>query len=304
MLSVLAFVEHQPPAIAFFSRLHLRAIGDPFSVGRINRAPVVRGIRGDALGCTGAVHRNSEKIAIRAERGVFVRVRRETQFRAIGRETDRFGFAEVERRNVVIGARRQVARRAVVGGGDKEVAALSVRPFRPMAIEKFVVDARFYFALFFFRIARGIARVIFAIGIHAGNEGNRFSIGRPEFVVRTGGKGSEPRRLAAFEKDGVHLLRAVTRGKERELLSVGRPSRALVASAARQLPRRAARRWHDPDIAHRMIGVEVRRRNGIGDPLAVGRNLRIAHALHRNQILERDGPPLGRLRTGHASKYK
>ena len=40
-----AVVQHQPPAVAFISRLHLRAVRDPFSVGRIHAAPIVRRIR-------------------------------------------------------------------------------------------------------------------------------------------------------------------------------------------------------------------------------------------------------------------
>src|SRR5208283_6021182 len=84
------------------------------------------------------------------------------------------------RRNIVVGFRREVARgRAAVGRHDEKVAALALGPVIPVAVEQVVVNARFYFALFFFFIAFGVARVIFAIHIDSRREDDALPIRRP-----------------------------------------------------------------------------------------------------------------------------
>ena len=159
-----------------------------------------------------------------------------------------------------------------------------------MAVEKLFVNARFHFALFFFGVASRVTGGIFAIGIDAGNERNCFSVRRPQLIVRAGGKGGEPVRFAALEVHPVDLRIVFDAARKKcELFAIGRPARAGIGAAARQLPRLASSRGHDPDIAHTPVGIEVGRGHGVSDPFTVGRNLRIAQAMHCDQVLKRDG---------------
>ena len=116
----------------------------------------------------------------------------------------------------------------------------------------------------------------------------RFAVGRPELVVRAGGKRSE--RLGAPPSVGgdVKLRRAVLGIEKRDPFPIWRPAGPLARAVVRQLPGVAVRDRYDPDIVRHVIGVVVGRRDVIGDPLVVGRNLGIAQAVHRDQVLERD----------------
>ena len=134
-----AIVEHQAPAVGFIAGLHLRTIGDPFSVGRIDGAPVVGGIRGDSSRRARAGNRYGKEITVGAARFVFIGIGGETQFAAVRRKRNRFGSFQIEGRHVVGRARGEIARRAAVCGRDEEMAALTVPPAGPMAIQQFFV---------------------------------------------------------------------------------------------------------------------------------------------------------------------
>ena len=175
------------------------------------------------------------------------------------------------------------------------MAALAVPPFRPVAVQKLFIDPRLHFAFFCCRIALLVARIVPAIRIHRRNKRDRLPIGRPQLIVRARRNRSQPRRFAALQRDPINLRRPVAPGKKRQLLAVRRPARPRVAPAARQLPRLAARRRHHPYVAHGVIRFEVRRRDGISDPSAVRRNLRLAQPMQRDQILKSDRALLGRL---------
>src|SRR2546429_9798265 len=66
------------------------------------------------------------------------------------------------------------------------------------------------------------------------------------------------------------------------------------------LPGRALR---EPDAARAAIVLERVFRQGVGDPFAVRGELRIAHGLQRDEVVERDGALLG-VETGKGEKGK
>ena len=106
-------------------------------------------IRGDAFRSARPADWNREEISIGAGGFIFVGVRGEAKFLAVGRKCDGFGLAEIERRNVVIGTRREVAGRASIQRGNEKMAALAVRPRVPMAVEQLFIDVAFTLLSFF-----------------------------------------------------------------------------------------------------------------------------------------------------------
>ena len=207
--------QHQPPAVGLIPRLHLCAICDPFSVRRIDAAPIIAGIGCDSVWVAGSAHRYREKVAICAERFVLVCIRREAQFLAIRRKRNRLRLAEAERRHIVIGPGSEVARRSSAGRRYEKVAAFPVPPRIPVPVEQLFVNVSFHFGLFLFRVAPRVARVISAIGIDAGNECDPSSIGRPNLVVRAGGNGSYLRRYRRL-REGSNRLGAPRRARQRK----------------------------------------------------------------------------------------
>ena len=168
------------------------------------------------------------------------------------------------------------------------MTSLAVPPLRPVAIEKLCVNSRFHFALRLVGVALRVARVVRAIGIHARNERDRLAVGRPKLIVGASGKGSDPRRFPARQRNPIDLCIAVPPRKKRKLLAIRRPARPLIAPSARNLPRLAARCGDNPNIGNRVIRLLIGYGDGVGDPFSVGRDLWIAHAPHRNQIVECD----------------
>src|SRR5277367_1565866 len=175
------------------------------------------------------------------------------------------------------------------------MTALAVPPLVPMPVQKFFVHPRLHFVFFCCRVALLVTRIVPAIRVHRRNKRHRLPIRRPQLVVRARRNRSQPRRLAALERDPINLRRPEAPGNKRQLLAVRRPARTRVSPSSRQLPCFAARRRHHPYVAHRVIRLQVRSRDAIRDPFAVRRNLRLAQTMQRNQILESDRALLGRL---------
>ena len=91
----------------------------------------------------------------------------------------------------------------------------AVPPTIPMAIEQVFVDSRFHSAFFALCPALCIAGLVFAIGKHARNKRNPFSVGRPQLIVRASRKQSEAVGVAAIQRDPINLLLAVARREKR-----------------------------------------------------------------------------------------
>ena len=256
-----AIVKHQPPAIRLVPRNELRAISDPFSVGRINRPPIVARIVRDLLRRALAIRRYGENIVRSCSSPHPYQLFAVNAISWLsGENADRLRVAEIERRHIVIRARRQIARRTcerpsrgALGcrarrRNNKQMAALAVPPLRPVAIEKLRVYPRLHFALLLSqrRASRCTHR--------PRNRDTRSKRTQWSFHPATtislsapSGKGSQPRRFAARERNPIDL-RACRRGAERN--AIFRPSgdhrgRSSLPSA-RQLPRLAAVRRHQP----------------------------------------------------------
>jgi hypothetical protein len=93
-------------------------------------------------------------------------------------------------------------------------------------------------------------------------------------------------RVAAFRADAPKLVRAVLRREEVQVRAVMRPARAtrverLVGDALRL----AAGDGYRPDAVPALVRVVVGLTHGERDRLAVGRQLRIADALHHDQVV-------------------
>ncbi len=152
------------------------------------------------------------------------------------------------RRHIVVGAGIQVARRTAGGRHDEQVRALSLAPRRPMPVEQPIVHARLHFARITLLVARGIARIVPAVGKHIGHERDRPAVRRPDDLIDASG---DRRQLFRFAGGvGVHhkqLRAAAACRDERDALSVGRPAGVAVASRCRQRPRLATGERRDPD---------------------------------------------------------
>src|SRR5580700_51555 len=185
------------------------------------------------------------------------------------------------------------------------MTTLAVPPFVPMPIQKLFVYPRLHLVFFFGRVARSVASIIPAIRIYGRNKRDRLPIRRPQLVVRSGRNRSQPRRLAAVQRDPINLRRPRPPRNERQLLPIRRPSRPRVAPPARQLSRLAtAASRHHPNVAHRAIRLQIRRRHAISDPIPIRRNLRLANPMQRNQILKCNRALLCRLPRSNPSSHR
>src|SRR5579862_95433 len=101
------------------------------------------------------------------------------------------------------------------------MAPSAIPPAIPMAIEQVLINSRLHFAFVALRLPLRVAGLVFAIGINTRNKRNPFSIGRPQLAVRASGKGSQPTRVAAIQRNPVNLLLAVARREKRDPLAVG-----------------------------------------------------------------------------------
>src|ERR1700738_3213193 len=138
------------------------------------------------------------------------------------------------------------------------MAALTFVPVGPMAVEQLLVNMRFHFVFFFFRIARGAAGVVLAIGINRGSESNIFSIWRPSENIRAARQRCQFARLSAAHAQYVDLRISVPRGKKCEHLAVRGPRRRSIVTTLGELNSFATRDGHDPNVAGVAIGVCIR----------------------------------------------
>ena len=115
------------------------------------------------------------------------------------------------------------------------------------------------------------------------------------------------RSRRAVEIRDPDLRAAFFRREKREALAIRRPARAVgvligdemrsadedpaeLCSAGRPAaPSPLAHQGHDPDVRRLRVGFEIDVDHAEDHPLAVGRNLRIAHALQLHHVVEGEG---------------
>src|SRR5579863_78469 len=119
------------------------------------------------------------------------------------------------------------------------MAALAVRPGRPVPVKQLLVDVRLYLARVLLRIPAGVAGVVIAIRKDTRNKRKRLSVRRPQFVVRAGRKGSDLAGFAAVEGNYIHLRRAMPGREKCQSLAIWRPAWPIVSSAGGELARLA-----------------------------------------------------------------
>src|SRR3984957_3664323 len=109
------------------------------------------------------------------------------------------------------------------------MATLAIPPLRPVPIQKLFVDPRLHFAFFFRCVAPSVASVVPAIRIHRRNKRHRLPLRRPPLDVRPNRKRSQPRRLAALQRDPINLRLPRAPRNKRKLLPIRRPPCPRVA---------------------------------------------------------------------------
>src|SRR5579862_9076147 len=162
-----------------------------------------------------------------------------------------------------------------------------------MAIEQFRDDMRFHLALFNciqLAFVRGIAlfkRLIGEFRIDGGNEGNPFSVRRPDGLRTFSRDRRQLLDVRAVIRHRIDLERAVAVRFECDALAVGRPAlMAVLLGAVRQLFRLSAAGRNNPDVAVGRVVLFIDDGDGVGDPLPIGRYLRICHALSAEHVFE------------------
>ena len=134
--------------------------------------------------------------------------------------------------------------------------------------------------------------VLARIGI-AHHEHQARAVGRPLVVVDAALDVGELLGLAAgaIEQPDLRalllLVLVAARRREREVLAVRAPPRTrLAVLARRELHGPRAVPAHHPDVAVALVLLDVRRPHGVGDPVAVGRDLRVRDALELAQVVQ------------------
>jgi hypothetical protein len=156
-------------------------------------------------------------------------------------------------------------------------------------------------------VALALPALLVGRRVALGDEGDASPVGRPlEAGDRRLALG-DLLGLAAERRDHEELRPLAAGGDEGEPAAVGRPARRVVGLlAGRQAHRRAAAGGHEPEVGVRRVLGRVGGRHDVGDPLPVGRELRVAHLPHGQHVLEgeraRHGGRGGRRRGRHGGR--
>ena len=173
---------------------------------------------------------------------------------------------------------------------------------RVVALELIAIDddRRLRLALPAFHLLRVVRR----IGV-ADDEHEPRAVGRPRVVVDAALHVGELLRLAAGAvqqpdlRPLLLLVLVAARRRECEVLPVRAPPRTrLAVLARRQLDRLRAVDAHHPDVAVPLVLLDVDQAHRVGNPLAVGRDLRVGDVLELREIVEGERPLRGLGRRG------
>ncbi len=143
-----------------------------------------------------------------------------------------------------------------------------------------------------------LLRVLMLAG--AGDVGEAAAVGRPRGLHRAVCLLRQLASLAAIERRQEHLVLLAALGDEREPAAVGRPSRRVIVLAVGEAARGGAsveRRDVDRHLA--LVGRRVVADDGVGDEVAVGRDLRVEHLLEQERVGRLE---LALLRCGHGGR--
>ena len=289
-LAGLPFEHQQAPAVAFVTGAELRAPGQVLAVGRIARAGIGAGGRGD-LDRIAAFDGHHVQIRIGAGGRHGVGIHGVADFLAVGRNVVIVGAAERKRRNVD-GARGQVPGRSAGHGDREQVAAPAGLPARPMAVEQFGVDARLHWTGLLGVEVLLVAGVIgAAFGIHLAGKQQVLAVGGEQHAVGFGGEVGGRFGIAAVRVHQPDLGASAAVGNVGDPAGIGRPARARIGRPfVGDLPRLAvALQRHRPDLRWLLVGRHVDGLHRERHPAPVGRDLRIGDPpqLHHGIEIER-----------------
>src|SRR5262249_16780038 len=90
--------------------------------------------------------------------------------------------AEIEGRNIVI-SRRDVHGNTAFSSAEEQVAWLETCVGRPMPVKQAREDLGFHFRFSQFFVASLVAGIIFAVGIHLGDENDVLAVGCPHSAI-------------------------------------------------------------------------------------------------------------------------
>jgi hypothetical protein len=120
------------------------------------------------------------------------------------------------------------------------------------------------------------------------DEGNLLAVGRPLELRDAALARRERVGLAAHRRNQIELRPLVAGRDEGDPLAVGRPAwRAIGLFARREANRLAAARRDEIDVRVTGVGDHIGFRDDVRHPFAVGRELRIAHGLEGDDVVER-----------------
>src|SRR5208282_5294572 len=293
-------VDGQAKEVGFVAGLFLQAIGDVFPVRGILGAAIIRGVRSsDVLGWRGPGHWNYPEVAVGRDGGLWVVVGFKDKLAAIRGKVVLQRASKLERWSVEI-AGREVADGAGGDAGKKEVSALSVLPFGPVAVEQRGRCVRMKRALapaaLDFLVA-GIVGATFRIDV--AGKGDPFPVGGPERTGNTGGDFRQGPRLAAGSGNEEKVGIAVAGADEDDPFSVGREDRGgFTLFAVSELTRVLAVGVHQPEVTHAFCTGQVIVAQDKKERLAVRRNGQIFDAAEAIEILDREGALGGAARDG------
>src|SRR4051812_10653107 len=162
------------------------------------------------------------------------------------------------------------------------MTALRAQIARNVALEAVAIDHDRLWRLVVRRILLG-DRV--RLLVH--DDGESLRVGRPDVVARATLQLRKPLRFTAspIEQPDLRTLPFLPSGEEREISAVGTPARrALAVGRRRRANRLRSVPTHHPDVSVRLVLCRIDRRHRVGDPAAIGRDLRVALVTEMKEI--------------------
>ena len=235
------FAHHDAETIRLEARPLHREPREPAAVGREDGLRIPGAVlQRDAARGLGPVDLDLPEVPVRRP-GLFARreLCREDHELPVRRDGDLFRAPPWEAGGVGVEASHQGNRRFVsFDGHDPQLIAGPFPPGVPMAHEQSLVKATGRRLLGHRLLAVGGAGHVGAVRKRHHGEDEALPVGRQDESGDVEGKSRDGPCLSAAEWQPPHLARAATAGEKEEALTVGRPSRVVIARrVARQLAR-------------------------------------------------------------------
>ena len=289
--------HHQPQPVRLEARPLHRQPREPLTVGRVARCVVGALVVGRDRVQPTAVGSHQVDIDVGVVGDDRIAVHRDGDLAPVGRHGHVAVAAGGDRRHVVIHRRqvfglaaRQIHAEHVLAPAGTELVPVAPQQLGPQAGVGGIVPV-------------AAVDLLLRRPFHVAHDEEALPVRQPGQLPGPLRQVADPPRLPARHIQHPHLRPVLTGREEGERLPVRRPARAAVrARSLRELAVRARRHLREPDPGDVAVVGERRRGHRVRHPAPVGRELRVAHRLHGDEVLERDRALLGRERTGQKGK--